>query len=318
MDKNKKIPWVEKYRPICFDNIVLDPLKKKIFQNIITKKMYFPNMIFFGPPGTGKTTTIINIINTFHSHTNTPLIIHLNASDERGIDIIRTHILQFVCSNGLFQDGMKFIILDEIDYMTRTAQLALKCVIEHYANFNVRFCLICNYISKIDASLAQNFIMFRFNTHPFNAVFSFIKNISQKENLNLSDESITHIIHLYKSDLRSMINFIQLNRLSQNYNSLNYKDFSILLSNNLTTKNINKISVFKENAFRSQKKNMDFLKDIISFTFYKLRSRKKLTSEFLTNLSYIYHNVNIDDDSLILIFYEFILPDFIDCASVEY
>ena len=155
MNTAKNVPWVEKYRPDNFDNIVLSDYKKKIFSNIITKKSYFPNMIFFGPPGTGKTTTIINIINSFHSNTKKPLIIHLNASDDRGIEIIRTHVLQFVSSCGLFQSGLKFIILDEIDNMTRSAQLALKYVIEHTYPLNVRFCLICNYVSKIDISLKK-------------------------------------------------------------------------------------------------------------------------------------------------------------------
>ena len=169
-------------------------------------------MIFFGPPGTGKTTTIINIINSFHSNTKKPLIIHLNASDDRGIEIIRTHVLQFVSSCGLFQSGLKFIILDEIDNMTRSAQLALKYVIEHTYPLNVRFCLICNYVSKIDISLAQNFIMFRFNTHPIERVYSFLNNILKLENIKLSEDVLYDIINVYESDIRSMINYIQLNK----------------------------------------------------------------------------------------------------------
>ena len=88
------IPWVEKYRPSQFDTIVLDPINRKLFENIIAKK-YFPNLLFYGPPGTGKTTTIINLINEFqskHFKINKSLVIHLNASDERGIDIIRNQI----------------------------------------------------------------------------------------------------------------------------------------------------------------------------------------------------------------------------------
>ena len=127
----------------------------------------------------------------------------------RGIEVIRTHILQFVYSSGLFESGLKFIILDEIDNMTRSAQLALKYLIEHTYSLNVRFCLICNYLSKIDSSLAHNFIMFRFNTHPTEQVYAFLHNILKQEHISLSKHNIYDIINIYESDIRSMINYIQ-------------------------------------------------------------------------------------------------------------
>ena len=107
-------PWVEKYRPTEFDEIVLDTTNKKILTNGIDKK-YFPNILFYGPPGTGKTTTIINLIKLYqntYSTTRKGYMIHLNASDDRGIDIIRNQISQFVNTKSLFGDGMKFVILD--------------------------------------------------------------------------------------------------------------------------------------------------------------------------------------------------------------
>jgi len=117
-------PWVEKYRPTSFDEIVFDPLNKQILENIINNKT-FPNLLFYGPPGTGKTTSIINLINAYQDSPNCKnLMIHLNASDERGIDIIRNQINSFVNSKSLFNDGMKFVILDEVDYMTKNAQIA--------------------------------------------------------------------------------------------------------------------------------------------------------------------------------------------------
>jgi len=121
-------PWVEKYRPTAFDDIVLDKTNKKILNNII-KKNYFPNLLFYGPPGTGKTTTIINLINLYqktYNQKNKGFMIHLNASDDRGIDIIRNQINQFVNTKTLFGKGMKFVILDEVDYMTKNAQHALR------------------------------------------------------------------------------------------------------------------------------------------------------------------------------------------------
>jgi replication factor C subunit 3/5 len=86
-------------------------------------------------------------------------MIHLNASDERGIDIIRNQINSFVNSKSLFNNGMKFVILDEVDYMTKNAQMALRYLLQGY-NSNVRFCLICNYISRIDEALQNEFVRF--------------------------------------------------------------------------------------------------------------------------------------------------------------
>ena len=124
----ESIPWVEKYRPKQLSDVVLDVNNKIILDNIIEQD-HFPNLLLYGPPGTGKTTTIINLINSYqtkYKQNHKGLMIHLNASDERGIDIIRNQIASFVNSSGLFMDGMKFVVLDEVDYMTKNAQQALK------------------------------------------------------------------------------------------------------------------------------------------------------------------------------------------------
>jgi replication factor C subunit 3/5 len=207
------IPFVEYYRPKHFDDIVLDHYNKKILKNII-ETSYFPNLLFYGPPGTGKTTTIINLVNAYQEkldNKNKGLMIHLNASDERGIDIIRNQISLFVNSNSLFQNGMKFVILDEVDYMTKNAQQALRYLLQNYSS-GVRFCLICNYISKIDEGLQNEFLRLRFNQLPEKEIFDFLKKISICENINLSDTSLINIQKLYKSDIRSMLNFIQSNQ----------------------------------------------------------------------------------------------------------
>ena len=209
----KTIPWVEKYRPHNLNDIVLDPLNKTIITQII-KTNYFPNILLYGPPGTGKTTTIINLVNKFqekHNQLNKGLMIHLNASDERGIDVIRNQIHQFVNSNSLFHNGIKFVILDEVDYMTKNAQQALKYLLQGFSN-NVRFCLICNYISRIDESLQNEFMRIRFNQLPESAIIHFLSTISTKEELNISTEKLKAIQRLFKSDIRSMINYMQSNQ----------------------------------------------------------------------------------------------------------
>jgi replication factor C subunit 3/5 len=208
-------PWVEKYRPSCFEDIVLDPLNKILLKNIIDNN-YFPNLLFYGPPGTGKTTTIINLVNVYQEKMNLKnkgLMIHLNASDERGIDIIRNQINSFVNSKSLFGDGMKFVILDEVDYMTKTAQIALRYLLNNYNNnFNVRFCLICNYISRIDESLQTEFVRMRFNQLPEKDILKFLQKINQNENLKIKDDILISIQKHFMSDIRSMINYMQSNQ----------------------------------------------------------------------------------------------------------
>jgi len=221
--------WVEKYRPTEFENIVLDEVNKKILQNIIDS-LHFPNLLLYGPPGTGKTTTIINLVNAYQeklNQKNKELMIHLNASDERGIDIIRSQINQFVNSKHLFHVGMKFVILDEVDYMTKNAQQALRYLLQNFSN-NVRFCLICNYISKIDEGLQNEFLKLRFNQLPKNDIIYFLNNISESENLNLTPKTLSSIQKLYKSDIRSMINFMQSNQDIVKLQNKNDSNFNII------------------------------------------------------------------------------------------
>jgi replication factor C subunit 3/5 len=208
---NENIPWTEKYRPDRFENIVLDPYNKILFMNMIDNQ-YFPNLLLYGPPGTGKTTTIINLINEYQViKKKKSQVIHLNASDERGIDIIRNQIYQFVKTKNLFETGYKFVVLDEVDYMTKNAQQALKYLLQTCGN-NVKFFLICNYISKIEISLQHEFVCVRFNQLPKQKIHEFIREICSKESVELTDQNIDTIQNLHKSDIRSMINFIQLNQ----------------------------------------------------------------------------------------------------------
>ena len=212
--KNDSMPWVEKYRPSCFDEIVLDPMNRTILSNIL-KTNYFPNLLFYGPPGTGKTTTIINLVNAYQSKLNMRnhgLMIHLNASDERGIDIIRNQINNFVSTKSMFGNGIKFVILDEVDYMTTNAQIALRYLLTSYTDNNVRFCLICNYVSRIDESLQTEFVRMRFNQLPETDIFTFLCKIRDNERLRLSDENLVSIQRQFHSDIRSMINYIQTNQ----------------------------------------------------------------------------------------------------------
>jgi len=310
----KSMPWVEKYRPSTFKDIVLNNINREICNNILEMK-YFPNLLFYGPPGTGKTTTIINLVKSFQKDagvTDNSLMIHLNASDDRGIDIIRNQILQFVNSKCLFTSGLKFVILDEVDYMTKNAQQALRYLITSYSS-NVRFCLICNYISRIDNGLQTEFLKIRFHNLPREEIGRFLKNISEKENLALSDNNIQSIQKLHGSDIRSMINFIQCTHVvSQNELYIIDEKVWVQLSSTIKkekekqgkqgkgkigmnvqcmTKYIHAISV---------KYNITFKNIIKDYLTYLIKYQQiDVTSEFLDFVEKLVHTVDCSDSSFI-------------------
>jgi len=296
MSQNEHIPWVEKYRPTCFNNIVFDEYNKIIFNNIISQN-YIPNLILYGPPGTGKTTTIINLINIYQKNNNQEnkgLMIHLNASDERGIDIIRNQINTFVNSKTLFYTGIKFVVLDEVDYMTKNAQIALKYVIQEY-NCNVRFCLICNYISKIDESLQQELMRIRFNQLPKDNVIDFLNHINKTENLELEQHHLKSIQQNFKSDMRSMINYMQSNQLAIKNTKVISNTIYIDILNLLKNNNYNKFHKYIKSI--SSNYNIDIKTILKCFINYIIRYLPHdINSEKLKNFELIIHypDGNID------------------------
>ena len=295
------IPWCEKYRPKLFENILLDE-SNKTFLNKILETNVFPNLLFYGPPGTGKTTTIINLINKYqlnnYKKINSSLLIHLNASDDRGIDIIRNNIYNFINSNNLFNEGIKFIILDEVDYMTKLAQQALKTLIQETNKNNVKFCLICNYISKIFNGLTDEFIKIRFNNIDSKHIINLLQNINKTENLNINKKNLEIICNYYENDIRSMINYLQ----SKIHKKQSIIDNKVL--EKIFEVNINNNSNIKKFVFLLNKIEYDYkislfylLKNYIFFII----ENDKINIDAITNLEYIVHNFqNIDNINYLL------------------
>ena len=293
------IPWIEKYRPSKLKNVVLDKNNRQIFQFMINNK-FIPNLLFYGPPGTGKTTTIINIIKEYHQKYfkkfKKELIIHLNASDERGIEIVRTQLSMFVKTKPLFSNHQKFIILDEVDCITKNAQQALSNLIQQY-NKGTSFCLICNYISRINKCLKNELIGFNFCSLEKEKIFFFLDNIIKKEKIQITNSDKEYMYNNYKSDIRSMINFLQTQNISKRIYKITNLDFEHVLSL-LKTKEINK-QILNYIYKRSIISNISILYFIKKFIIYLLTNDSYdfiYNKSFLKLFKYVIHN---DTDNII-------------------
>ncbi|KAI3406444.1 RFC2 [Candida oxycetoniae] len=225
-EKLHHTPWIEKYRPKKLDDIASqDHAVKVLKQQVSTGNL--PHMLFYGPPGTGKTSTILALAKQLYGpNLYKSRVLELNASDERGISIVREKIKNFAkltVSNPSEEDlknypcpPYKIIILDEADSMTNDAQSALRRTMETYANIT-RFALVCNYITRIIDPLASRCSKFRFKSLNNENSLNRLKFIAKEENLYLDtsggpesdDEVLNEVLRISNGDLRKAITYLQ-------------------------------------------------------------------------------------------------------------
>jgi replication factor C small subunit len=198
--------WVEKYRPKKVAQItdqieVVERLKGYI------KSHNLPNILFAGPPGTGKTTSAIALAKEIFEDNWKANFLELNASDERGINVVRGNIKSFARTQALNSD-FKIIFLDEADALTKDAQNAMRRTMERYTG-TCRFILSCNYSSKIIAPIQSRCALFRFRPIAENAMIERIKFITESEEMSITENGIGAIVYVSEGDLRMAINLLQ-------------------------------------------------------------------------------------------------------------
>ncbi|KAK4873627.1 hypothetical protein RN001_012987 [Aquatica leii] len=202
------LPWVEKYRPTALEELVSHEDIIRTIKKFI-KDDQVPHLLFYGPPGTGKTTTILACARQLYSPKQfSSMVLELNASDDRGIGIVRGQILTFASTRTIFKSGFKLIILDEADAMTMDAQNALRRIIEKYTE-NVRFCIICNYLSKIIPALQSRCTRFRFAPLSPTQILPRLNYVIEQEQLLVSEDGKQALLTLANGDMRKVLNVLQ-------------------------------------------------------------------------------------------------------------
>ena len=204
---NNTTIWTEKYRPKKFGEVVgQDEIIKKV-QNL-TASLNIPHMLFAGPAGTGKSTLALIVVRELFGIHWKENYLELNASDERGIDVVRQKVKNFARTKAIGNFQFKVIFLDEADALTKEAQQALRRTMENYTT-TCRFVMSCNYSSKIIDPIQSRCVIFRFKLLEKKDIEKRVKIIAEKENIQISDKTIEELYEASEGDCRRVINLLQ-------------------------------------------------------------------------------------------------------------
>jgi len=201
------LPWTEKYRPKTLDDVIG---QKEIIERMkaYVKAKNLPHLLFAGPPGTGKTTVTLALAHELFEENYRESLCELNASDDRGIDVVRGKIKDFARTLPLTDVPFKLIFLDESDALTPDAQNALRRTMEMFSGAT-RFILSANYSSKIIEPIQSRCAVFRFRPLSEHDIKQMLNRISKAEKVELNDEAVKAIIYISEGDMRKAINALQ-------------------------------------------------------------------------------------------------------------
>ncbi|XP_034949431.1 replication factor C subunit 5 isoform X2 [Chelonus insularis] len=206
--KQINLPWVEKYRPSTLNDLISHEDIIRTINKFIDEN-HLPHLLLYGPPGTGKTSTILACAKKLYTPAQfNSMVLELNASDDRGIGSVRGQILSFASTGTMYKSGFKLIILDEADAMTNDAQNALRRIMEKYTD-NVRFCIICNYLSKIIPALQSRCTKFRFGPLSPDQILPRLEHVIKEENISVTEDGKKALMTLSGGDMRKVINVLQ-------------------------------------------------------------------------------------------------------------
>ena len=199
--------WTEKYRPIKFEEVVG---QQEIIKRIrsLAQALNIPHLMFAGPAGTGKSTMALIIAKELFKERWKDNFLELNASDERGIDVVRQKVKDFARTKALGNVPFKIIFLDEADALTKEAQQALRRTMENYTN-TCRFILSCNYSTKIIDPIQSRCVLFRFKILEKKDIKQVMKRIAEKESLSIEESALESLYEASEGDCRKAINLLQ-------------------------------------------------------------------------------------------------------------
>jgi replication factor C subunit 3/5 len=215
------LPWVEKFRPQKLNDVVGNDNIKNALKNYLELGK-LPHLLLYGQSGTGKTSLINAYSHEAYGDFVKLMVLQINASEERGIEIIRNKVKPFVLSRSLYKSQpFKLVILDEVDSMTISAQSMLRRIIEDYTE-NARFCLICNKIKNIDPAIQSRCTSFKFSNLNYDVMKDKIKEICNKEKIKYNDPGLDVLIKISRGDMRKAINNLQ--SLTMAYDIISYEN----------------------------------------------------------------------------------------------